>query len=189
MARPRSQDKRNAILDAATEIVAELGLGAPTAKIARRAGVAEGSLFTYFKNKSDLLNQLYLHLKADLRGAMLDGYPAKKSLEERSRCVWNGYIAWGSAFPLKRKAMNQLAVSDQITPRNKELGSELFAEIHSLMEEVRWRSAMNGQPPAFAAGIMTAIADTTMDFIARDPAAAKRYIRAGFDAFWRAIKG
>ena len=38
--------------------IAEVGLGAPTAKIARRAGVAAGTLFTYFANKEELLNEL-----------------------------------------------------------------------------------------------------------------------------------
>jgi AcrR family transcriptional regulator len=52
MARPRSEDKRNAILEAATEVVAEQGVSAPTARIAKRAGVAEGTLFTYFENKT-----------------------------------------------------------------------------------------------------------------------------------------
>ena len=45
MARPRSEDKHQALLEAATEIVASHGLAAPTAQIARRAGVAEGTLF------------------------------------------------------------------------------------------------------------------------------------------------
>ena len=58
MARPLSENKRNAILNAATQAVAALGTGASTAGIAKGAGVAEGSLFTYFSNKDDLLNQL-----------------------------------------------------------------------------------------------------------------------------------
>jgi hypothetical protein len=36
---------------------------------------------------------------------------------------------------------------------------------------------------------MSAIADTTMDFIAREPAQAERYTKAGFDAFWKAVAG
>ncbi len=59
MACPLSDDKRTAILEAATELVALLGVSAPTAKIAKCAGVAEGTLFTYFANKDELLNQLY----------------------------------------------------------------------------------------------------------------------------------
>ena len=62
MARPRSEDKRDAILTAASELVATQGLGAATAKIAKQAGVAEGTLFIYFANKDDLLNQLYLEI-------------------------------------------------------------------------------------------------------------------------------
>ena len=46
MARPLSEDKRTAIIEAATEAVAVLGVSSPTAKIARGAGVAEGTLFT-----------------------------------------------------------------------------------------------------------------------------------------------
>ena len=85
MARPLSEDKRTAILEAATEAVATLGVSAPTAKIAKGAGVAEGTLFTYFANKDELLNRLYQELKMDLRDAVITGYPAGKSLIDRSR--------------------------------------------------------------------------------------------------------
>src|ERR1700686_50885 len=95
MARPLSEDKRTAILEAATEAVAMLGVSAPTAKIAKGAGVAEGTLFTYFANKDELLNRLYLELKMDVRDAMMTGYPARKSLIDRSRHVWPRYIGWG----------------------------------------------------------------------------------------------
>src|SRR6202521_6280293 len=126
MARPLSEDKRAAILEAATEVVAKLGVSAPTAKIAKDAGVAEGTLFTYFANKDELLNRLYLELKMDLRDAMMTGYPAGKSLIDRSRHVWNRFIGWGSAHPLKRRAMRQLAVSDRISEENKKfVGDEL----------------------------------------------------------------
>src|SRR6202051_2117802 len=107
MARPRSEDKRTAILEAATEAVAVLSVSAPTAKIAKGAGVAEGTLFTYFANKDELLNQLYLELKTDLRRAMMTGYPSGGSPIDRSRHFWDRYIGWGSAHPLKRRAMRQ----------------------------------------------------------------------------------
>ena len=104
MARPKSEDKRTAILVAATEAVAMLGVSTPTAKIAKGAGVAEGTLFTYFANKDELLNGLYLELKMDLRDAVITGYPAGKSLFDRSRHFWDRYIGWGTTHPLKRKS-------------------------------------------------------------------------------------
>src|ERR1700732_5512825 len=109
--RPLIKDKRPAILEAPTEAVAVLGVSAPTAKIAKGAGVAEGTLFTYFANKDELLNQLYLQLKTDLRDAIMAGYPSGGRLIDRCRHLWDRYIGWGSAHPLKRKAGRQLAVS------------------------------------------------------------------------------
>src|ERR1700676_2708229 len=135
MARPLSEDKRAAILEAATEAVAVLGVSAPTAKIAKGAGVAEGSLFTYFANKDELLNRLYLELKMDLRDAVITGYPAGKSLIDRSRHFWDRYVGWGLAHPLKRRAMRQLAVSDRITEETKKLLGDAFGEVHDMMRE------------------------------------------------------
>ena len=77
------------------KLVATLGVSAPTAKIAKGAGVAEGTLFTYFANKDERLNQSYLELKTDLRDAMMTGYPAGKSLVDRNRQVRDRFIGWG----------------------------------------------------------------------------------------------
>ena len=189
MARPLSEDKRIAILEAATEVVAVLGVSAPTAKIAKGAGVAEGTLFTYFANKDELLNRLYLELKIDLRDAMITDYPAGKSLIDRSRHVWNRYIGWGSAHPLELRAMRQLAVSDRITEESKKLVGDAFGEINEMMLECAVGGVMRRQTPSFVSAIMSAIGDTTMDFIMREPAQAKRYTKAGFDAFWNAVAG
>jgi AcrR family transcriptional regulator len=187
MARPRSEDKRMAILEAATEEVARLGVSAPTAKIAKDAGVAEGTLFTYFANKDELLNQLYLVLKLDLRDTMMRGYPSGKGLIDRCRHVWNSYVGWGLAHPQKRKALGQLVVSDRVTEMNKKLGSEPFGEVHEMLRESVAGGVLKDQPPGFASAIMNAMAETTMEFIAREPGKAKRYTTAGFEAFWKAI--
>ena len=83
MARPKSDDKRSAILAAATRAIVQHGLGAPTALIAREAGVANGTLFTYFETKTELLNQLYVELKTEMATAALTGLPIKAELRVR----------------------------------------------------------------------------------------------------------
>jgi hypothetical protein len=82
--------------------------------------------------------------------------------------------------------MTQLAVSDRITEKSRKITAEKFAEFHKTLESLA-SGAPKDRPPAFAGAIMSAIADTTMDFIAREPAQAKRYTKAGFDAFWKAV--
>jgi hypothetical protein len=41
--------------------------------------------------------------------------------------------------------------------------------------------------PAFVGALLTALAETTMDFVVREPARAEHYRTAGFEAFWNAI--
>jgi len=53
MARPVSI-RNDAILDAARKVFLRYGYQAATARVAREAGVSEGSLFKHFKTKSDL---------------------------------------------------------------------------------------------------------------------------------------
>ena len=187
MARPRSEDKRNAILAAATQVIAEQGIGAPTARIAKLAGVAEGTLFTYFDTKDELLNQLYLEIKAELRDAMMAHYPKAASLQKRTRHVWETYVDWGVAHPQRRRAMAQLSVSDRISEHARAAGMLGFADVNMMIEENIAKGALRDHPPAFVAAIMGSLAETTMDFISRDPAQAERYRNAGFEAFWHAI--
>jgi hypothetical protein len=91
------------------------------------------------------------------------GYPSDKSLIDRSRHFWDRYIAWGSAHPLRQKAMSQLAVSDRITEECKELVGDAFGQVNDMLHECAAGGAMRNQPPSFVSAILSAIADTTMD--------------------------
>lgn len=126
MARPRSEDKQIALLEAATAVVAEQGLGAPTSLIAKRAGVAEGTLFRYFPTKDELLNALYLDIKRSLAESMRELIGRAATPEELVRSLWNGYIDWGIANPVAVKALNQLAVSDKITAQTRAQAKSSF---------------------------------------------------------------
>jgi AcrR family transcriptional regulator len=187
MARRKSEDKRNALLAAATEVVAEQGLGAPTARIARVAGVAEGTLFTYFGSKDELLNALYLELKTDLSQAIMRAYPRSGAARERAWHAWKSFVEWGVANPPRRRALAQLAVSDRITAECRAACDQAFSDVNGLIAEREAEGKLRHQPPGFAAGIMSALAEVTMDFVIRFPDQAELYTAAGFNAFWRAI--
>ncbi|WP_019637955.1 TetR/AcrR family transcriptional regulator [Paenibacillus fonticola] len=56
----RKQEKFEMILDAAQKVIAENGFhGAQVSKIAKEAGVADGTIYLYFKNKEDILISLF----------------------------------------------------------------------------------------------------------------------------------
>lgn len=102
MARPKSEDKRNAIMAAATRVIVSQGLSAPTALIAQEAGVANGSLFTYFETKTDLWNQLYLQLKAGMAAAVMAGLPEQAELRDQVFHIWSNWMNWALSNPEKQ---------------------------------------------------------------------------------------
>ncbi len=188
MARPLSADKRNAILAAATAMVASAGLGAPTSKIARAAGVAEGTIFTYFPHKDALLNGVFLELKHQLLRATLARHTSG-ALVDRARQFWDRYVNWGISFPMERRALRQLAVSEVVTQANKLAGRAMFAEIDDVLEEALRDGGPSGLSIDFAGAIMITLAETTIDSIEREPRRRRALTRAGFQAFWNAITG
>jgi AcrR family transcriptional regulator len=185
MARPLSKAKHNAILDAATQIIATEGVSAPTLRIAKVAGVSEGSFFTYFTNKDALLNELYIGIKRELAEAMMAGYPEQSEAAEKARHVWLNYVQWGVAHPDKCKAMAQLSVSDRVTPESRKAAMEPLAEIDRLLRECAGDTFDHSV--GFAAAIMASLAEITMKFMLSEPKRKKHYAEAGFRAFWRAI--
>jgi AcrR family transcriptional regulator len=188
MARLKSEEKRSAILKAAAQAVAERGVGAPTSLIAKLAGVAEGSIFTYFADKDLLLNELYLSAKSSLRDAMVDGYPSRAPIAERFEHVWNHYLDWGIDQPALRAAMAQLMVSERVTPATRAEGERIFGDIAGLFDEGIAADVLRcGQPAGFMTGVIFAVAETTMQFMAKNAAEAGAYRQAGFEAIWRAI--
>jgi len=187
MARPKSEDRRNAIMAATTRVIASQGLGAPTSLIAKEAGVSNGSLFTYFETKADLFNQLYVALKTEMASAALDGVSADKDIRDQMASMWSGWLRWATADGNKRRTLAQLAVSDEITETSREIGRRAMAGAANILEQSRANGPMRSAPLGFVAGLMNAAADATVEVIVHDPANADTHSRTGFEATWRMI--
>jgi AcrR family transcriptional regulator len=188
MARARSPEKRSAILEAAAHEIAETGLGAPTAKIAKRAGVAEGTLFTYFANKEELLNELYLELKIEVYGRVNADFPQRAALKRRARHLWACFLDWAIEFPQKRKASVQLNLSDLITSETRARTLAERGAIDAIFSDLGRRGTLRGLPPGFAAATMSAMQEATMDFVGKQPKQRAALIERAFEVFWRAVK-
>ncbi|RBA25689.1 TetR/AcrR family transcriptional regulator [Herminiimonas fonticola] len=188
MARPRSEEKRAALLDAAIQVIAERGLSAtPTSAISAVAGVAEGSLFTYFKTKDELVNALYLGLKAEMAEVLMTNFPHKAEVRRQFQYVWDNYVAWGVANQQKKRVMDQLTYSAQITPESREAGAAPFVEILQILQQNVDDKILRNYPVAFIAASMNSLAEMTMDFILQDPKGAARYRKSGFEVWWNGV--
>jgi AcrR family transcriptional regulator len=187
MAKPKSEDKRNAILSAAAQVFAERGLGAPTAAITKAAGIAEGSLFTYFKTKDALINALYCELKLELADSMMSGFPRKQSVRHRLEHAWNGYVHWGVANPDQQKVLKQIQVWSGLTQESKQAGSTPFTEFQKMTEDAVAQKIYKDMPQTLIGATLMALAEMTMEFMAREPERAEMYRSGGFEMLWAAL--
>ncbi len=187
MPRPRSDEKRIALLEAATRIICAQGLSAPTAGIAKEAGIPNGSLFTYFETKTELLNQLYLELKGEMAATALKGLPARAEPRERMFHTWRNWTNWAVTFPEKRQVLAQLSVSGEITAQSRAAGNMMMAALAELADQSRANGAMRNAPLGFVLTIMNSVAEATMDYMTKDAPNAKKHCKEGFDAVWRMV--
>ncbi|QGG56493.1 TetR/AcrR family transcriptional regulator [Paenibacillus sp. B01] len=84
----RKQEKYELILEAALKVIAENGYhGSQVSKIAKEAGVADGTIYLYFKKKEDILISLF----QEKLGSLVERFNARvretSSAEEALRAV------------------------------------------------------------------------------------------------------
>ena len=174
-------------MTAATWAIAAEGLGVPTAMIAKRAGIANGSLFNYFPTKADLLNQLYLDLKAEMAHAALDALPTSEGVREQMLHMWSHWVDWATCCPEKRRTLAHLDVSTDITPASRKAAGEMMAGIAHVLERSRRTGPLREAPLALVVALLSALADATIDFMIAHPADADAHRQAAFEAVWRML--
>lgn len=87
MARER-EEKFQRILDAAVEAFAEAGYHqCQVSKIARLAGVADGTIYLYFKNKEDILVRLFQERMGDFIASIRTQLQYQQTTRERLRTI------------------------------------------------------------------------------------------------------
>lgn len=62
-----------------------------------------------------------------------------------------------------------------------------MADIGELLERWRANGPMSKVPAGFVIGIMTSLAEATIDFMIQDPTNAEKHCKVWFDALWRMI--
>jgi|ERR1700678_1469836 AcrR family transcriptional regulator len=188
MPRPKSDEKRSAILEAATRFIVTRGLSAPTAGIAKEAGVANGSLFTYFETKTHLFNQLYLELKTEMASAAIKNLRPSAEPREQYFQLWQNWTQWAVSNPEKRRALAQLGVSDEITLETRTAAHKTMGAVADLLQRILANGPMSKAPMGFAVALMNATADATIDLMSQDSTHAKKHCKMGFDALWRMLR-
>jgi len=108
-------DKREKIIETALKLFVENGFhGTATAKIAKEAGVANGTLFQYFKTKDELVVVLYLHLKEELKEYTSKNTAKNANIKETLKTQVLAALHWALENPIKFRFIQQFHTSPYI---------------------------------------------------------------------------
>jgi AcrR family transcriptional regulator len=129
--KPKDQAKAREILAATLEEVEKVGLaGLSIEAVARRAGVATGTVYIYYKNKGALLEALYIATKAELAGLVCrdEGLPIRLTFASMAA----GFIDYVIAHHAEMVFMAQMANSPYLSARTRAvtaMGTQPLSEL------------------------------------------------------------
>lgn len=185
MARPKDNNKRNNILAACQTAIVRDGLNTTTSDIAKEAGIATGSLFTYFPTKTDLLNELYVLLKTEMADALAIELSKETRSKEKLHSAWTGWTNWAATNSEKHLALELLRTSDHLTNKSRTLGN---AAVKPVFDLINANVSQNiNYPQNFLYELIDAVSIKTMDKMALHSENAAEYREAGFEAVWKII--
>jgi AcrR family transcriptional regulator len=188
MSRPKSEDKRRAILDAALRVFAERGISdSPTSAISKAAGVAEGTLFTYFRTKDELMNELYLEMRQEF-SRYLPQFPIQGDPYTRLRYIWDKYLELGAAHPERLRVLAQLRSSGRLFKENEPPAAAIIELLNAVRDAVQGNE-LHDAPPEYLALLVRAQAETTIEFVRAHPEQAEGCREMGFRLMWQGFSG
>ncbi|MBP0016377.1 MAG: TetR/AcrR family transcriptional regulator [Cyanobacteria bacterium SBLK] len=124
----QSDDKKQRILDATMELIAENGLHAtPMSQISKRSKVSAGTIYHYFSNKDELINYLYLELKKEMFDAAFLGYDLPTPYQKRFLLIWRNTFNFLISRPKHLSLIEQCTTSPLISEEVQEKTNRYLA--------------------------------------------------------------
>lgn len=112
--------KRKKIIEVSLQLFIKKGFhGTPTSLIAKKAGIATGTLFNYFKTKDILINEIFKEIKMERKESILKDLDGTKSSKIKLKKFWNNLIIWEIENPDERKFLNYFSNSNFISDDTK----------------------------------------------------------------------
>lgn len=133
----RSKDERKIerIYNASLELISENGMaGLVMSKLAKKAGLATGTLYIYFKNKEELLHQLYLKLRKESQQRFMKGYDPETPFKAGIKQVWINYLKHRIHHYRESVFLEQYYRSPYITEEHKRMAEAMKQPVHHIIQ-------------------------------------------------------
>ena len=127
-------DKQKQIIEATICLFAKDGVGVATAKIAKEAGVSNGTLFNYFDTKQALIEGVYLYIKEKMAADIIAGLDFNADMKTIFLNVWQNYSIWSWDNTMEHQVINLLTSSQILSADVKKAEDSLWLTLHDIVE-------------------------------------------------------
>ncbi|QQS39963.1 MAG: TetR/AcrR family transcriptional regulator [Acidobacteriota bacterium] len=133
--RTKDENKKEAICRAAIDLIQSGGFeDTSMSKIAKAAGISPATIYVYFENKEDLLNEIYLKVKRAMSTAMMRDLDEGGDIEEEFRKVWFNFYRYAAENPVDFAFGEQFANSPLVNRLSRDEGEGYYGPLIELFE-------------------------------------------------------
>ncbi len=124
-------NSKTRISNVALDLFIERGIkGTTTREIAKRAGVAEGTIYKHFRSKKDLAFKLFLHHMDSFRNRLLESIDSHFSSKDKLKALIEAFFAFAKKEP---KGYSYIMVGHHTelskVPRERLKPKDIFVEV------------------------------------------------------------
>jgi len=129
----KSKDKCTAVYCATLKLINNGGIqGASMAKVASLANVSPATIYLYYENKQDLVNQLYIDVKSAYTDKAFEGLELSKPVKRSFETIWFNMAYFKINNPEEASFLSQCDNSPMIDAETKQAGLKLMQPLFDL---------------------------------------------------------
>ncbi len=127
-------NKKSIVLQTTLELITKQGIRATSlSQIIKESGVANGTVYHHFKNKEEIITELYLMLTQDFGTVVMRNTP-EDDIKKQFSIMWLNLFHYFVNNPLAFVFSEQIARSPEIPQSLKDKARQYYSEIESFFK-------------------------------------------------------
>jgi len=186
----RSPEKEAEIHKVVLDITYEVGLaGLKMTNIAKRAGLAHGTVYIYFDNKKDLINKVFRKVKQKAVLNMGTNQAITGDFKEELKGIWTGFIHYLLNFQKEIHFMKQCLESPFLEKAILEIGDSSKRHLVDFFEKGKREKHIKNLDTELLLSLHTGLASDLIEKInAKQLKYSDQLVNDSFMLCWNAMK-
>ncbi|MCU4173835.1 TetR/AcrR family transcriptional regulator [Carboxylicivirga sp. N1Y90] len=186
----KSIEKRAALLKATLCLINHEGIqGASMAKVAKMAKASPATIYLYFENKQDMVNQLYLEVKTAFAEKTFEEYKAEAPVKKNFERIWFNMSQFKLNQPEEASFLSQCDNTPMIDEQTQQEGLKYLQPLFDLWKQGQEEEIIKPISPYLLYAFTIYPMAFLMNMQKRDAYQVdKKALEEAFQAAWDSIK-